>query len=72
MIMEKVFHPSTVQLGLVAGESGFGDTAGAALAIGEKVKAHGQEAAKQFRTPAAAVKDHGGIAIWSQQLAHFG
>ena len=59
--MKEVFHRPTVELGLVPSEPLFGDVAGAPLTIGQNVKAHGQQFAKQFGTPAAAVKDNGGV-----------
>ena len=69
--MEKVFHSPTVQLGLVPSEPLFSDVAGATLAIGQDVKAHGQQIPKQFGTPAAAVKDNGGVPARPQEFAHF-
>ena len=48
LIMEMIFHPPTVQLGLVQSESLFRDVAHAPFAIGQNVKAHGQQIPKQF------------------------
>src|SRR5260370_21948382 len=40
LIMEKIFHPPTVQLGLVQSESLFRDVAGVAPAVGDDVQKH--------------------------------
>src|SRR5260370_38499515 len=70
LVMEKVCHAPTVQPGLVQGKPAFRDVADATLAVSQNVKAHGQQTAKLFRAPAAAVKNDGGMAARSQQLAH--
>ena len=69
--MKEVFHRPTVQVGLVPSEPLFGDVAGAPLTIGQNGKAHGQQFSKQFGTPAAAVKDNGGVPARPQEFTHF-
>ncbi len=71
LVMETVSHLPTVQPCPVPSEPFSSDVAGAPLAIGQDVKAHGQQILKQFGTPAAAVKDNGGVPVRSQEFAYF-
>src|SRR6267378_3022405 len=71
LVMETVSHLPTVQPGLVPSAPLFSDVSGAAFAIGQEVKAHGQRFWKQFGTPAAAVKDNGGVPTRPQEFAYF-
>ena len=58
LLVEKVAHAPSVQLGFVLGETRFRNPPGTPLAIGQKIKVQGQQLAKQFGTPAPTVKDH--------------
>jgi len=71
LIMEQIFHPPTVQLGLVQSESLFRDVADVPLAIGQDVKTHSQQLLKYFWAPTSAIKNNCGVPVRSQQFAYF-
>src|SRR6266446_613665 len=68
LIMEQIFHPPTVQLGLVQSESLFRDVADVPLAIGQDVKTHSQQLLKYFWAPTSAIKNNCGVPVRSLNM----
>src|SRR5258708_25245652 len=71
LVMETVSHLPTVQPCPVPSEPLFSDVTRTTFAIGQDVKAHGQQVPKQLGIPAAAVKDNGGVPVRPQEFAYF-
>ena len=70
LIVQKIVHPTAVELGATTDEPSLIDATAMALAIGQYIEAILDHRLKQLRAPAAAVEDDGDLSL-TDHVAHF-